>query len=309
VLFLWDQNLFVDQSLGSEDLSGVNFDDAKCAPECTKASQQEEVLSSMPLSQCLSVLVWADNIFTFWTSPSAAVDAMQHSKTALLQGWSLHSEPESLELMAMPGATLPDPVLMADCKRQDTVATLGHLLAADADSAPCLARTVKACWAALWRNYGASCKAVGRQSKGRLCDRAVTGVMTYRAPRWHWSATTAKFLVTQQVRMLCTLCRLRPERGQTLRELWHTKRELLADCKVAAWDARFREVMAAWRSHLDRHPAQVAAKMRRLLPIQLQLNNLCRTAGVLSGRPSALESRKVMGPPRRWIDSWYKMRA
>jgi hypothetical protein len=76
---------------------------------------------------------------------------------------------------------------------------------------------------------------------------------------------------------------------------------LLEDAKVLEWDKLWKACSIQWHQHLDRHPALLPARMRRLLVAQGRINELRRTRMALRGMDRSLGYRRAMGQPRRLL--------
>jgi hypothetical protein len=142
---------------------------------------------------------------------------------------------------------------------------------------------------------------VGLKRRGALFNRAVAPLLSFRCPRWIYSQASAKMLISQQVKMASTMVRFRVDRQLSWRQNWQKRMGLLEDAKVLGWDKMWKACSVRWHQRLDRHPALLPVRMRRLLVAQGRINDLRRARMALRGMGRSLGYRRAMGQPRRLL--------
>jgi hypothetical protein len=177
----------------------------------------EPVVGSLTFNKFLGLAAWADNIFVFGVRPDAAVLLLDAAEQRLQARFGLTLKAGSVEIMMGPGCT-ELPAVPHEWKMVDSMLALGHVFHAASDCSPCIARAVRHCWAATWRNHGSCTKLVGLKRRGALFNRAVAPLLSFRCPRWIYSRASAKMLISQQVKMASTMVRFRVDRQLSWRQ-------------------------------------------------------------------------------------------
>jgi hypothetical protein len=250
----------------------------------------------------LGLAAWADNLFVFGVRPHAAVLLLDAAECRLQARFGLALKAGSVEIMLGPKSAVI-PVVPDTWKIVESMVALGHVFHTLNDCAPCIARTLGQCWAATWRNHGSCTKLVGLHRRGALFNRAVGPVLSYHCPRWLYTASAAKMVAAQEVKMASTIIRFRVNRSLSWSDNWTARMTLLDDAKVLEWDEMWRRCSIRWHQHLDRHPALLPARMRRLVVAQARVNDERRCRMALRGNDRALGVRRVLGRPKRMLQS------
>jgi hypothetical protein len=107
--------------------------------------------------------------------------------------------------------------------------------------------------------------------------------------------------------MIRTLSGLRLRPGGSWQAFWRRKKEVYTEMKVMPWPNLWAERGASWHCHLERRKGNLASQLLEIAHVQVEKNAILRTAGMLSSRPSALGTRRVIGAPCRTMERLRKL--
>jgi hypothetical protein len=242
-------------------------------------------------------MAWADNIFTFSTSPHGALVRMEAVESFLEDRWGLSVKATSKEVLLAPRQALETARPGWDTKPY--MKALGHTVQANGATSMCQEHTVKAAWGAYWKQFESLAKTLVTSHRIRHMARCIDPVMRFRCPRWLWSKTAAAKLRAQQRRMVLPLLAVKKSKHETWDNFAKRREWAYKSCGAQPWDQQWSNAILAWHRHLDRHTLYTAAEIRHLTAVQQEVNFHRRTVMSLTG----VGTRKIKGQPMRTTDS------
>ena len=171
----------------------------------------------------------------------------------LLETWRLSIKPSSRVYMTCQG-NLEDGDFEGWTGSSSCVC-LGHLLDHSGSAAPCISKTLASAWRSFWANLGkASSKPLSISTRLKQLNRLVTPIVSFRAPRWPFTAHAAKHLDREQRKMIRLILHIQRLPSETPQAYGRRAGRMVSQLQLTytPWCFLWAERVCTWAAHLIR---------------------------------------------------------